>query len=802
MATVYRGKGGLASPTSQLLKSIGMTRDDLRRHSEQMRQFLTVEQVNAFAPAPATDRSRSRPSSSPSFSRKRSRPASRASASSRARSPTPRRTPVKAEPVEGTLPPRRLDTMHLVLERKMKEKKESQGSVMQSRDSRRVQWSSVALSSRSSTPQHTSDDPVPMTPHHYRYYRERVVSGVYTNESLSKEATPSVRQTSIARNIYSTPRTPPRVLSQCSSPAPVVNLVSSPGPMRSSPPAQDEESSPFTLPPGPYSDAKPDFAYAGLIGQAILSSPQHRLTLQDIYEWITTVYPHYKRGEQTWMNSVRHCLSTMAVFRKVPRGRSEGKSLWAIFDQDLECFAGGGFRKSLCADMVNDDKLKASKRAAKKRATMDEVVSREKKRRKKAEKPSEAPSIAGPSLPVTHHVSAHVPTPVLPPYFPPFHPGTLHQPYYQAFLAAPLPGEPIFPPLPPSSNYHRVAATNTGSFSQSSSQETDEELSIRGPDTSPILVSSSSSLPSLTPHCSSSSSPPLSSHESLTTIDGPPSPSPAPSSSAIGVADHEVESDDEYAQWLRRSPSLEALAPNATVLNEDCYLKVGESKGKQRARGSGRNHSLLSLSPSLGTGLYAARLQEASQRQASTSSPETSQLPLIPSTPPPRPTTPQHKRRVTSSGVHLSPTRTPISHAGLHMSPSPSLAHYKSNLDPPPAAVYLPQAPLLVIPTEAFKTPPRTPSKRSGSYGASLFSPSPLAPVTPKRYGYASESYYSPWRTPGSQSILDPHDPSVLLDEEISRQNLQNSPGVLGRPQRSLYDSPTGMSPGSWSRYW
>ncbi|KAJ7938763.1 hypothetical protein B0H13DRAFT_1509707, partial [Mycena leptocephala] len=73
----------------------------------------------------------------------------------------------------------------------------------------------------------------------------------------------------------------------------------------------------YTLPPGPYLEERPSYPYAALIGQAILSSPQHRLTLQQIYDWIVIVYPHFNRTEKTWMNSIRRVLSTTSQFRKV-----------------------------------------------------------------------------------------------------------------------------------------------------------------------------------------------------------------------------------------------------------------------------------------------------------------------------------------------------------------------------------------------------------------------------------------------------------------------------------------------------
>lgn len=137
-----------------------------------------------------------------------------------------------------------------------------------------------------------------------------------------------------------------------------VNLVSSPGPMAPLPEEKDYDKLPFILPPEPYSQKKPEVSYAALIGQAILSSSEHRLTLQEIYDWITIVYPYFKRGEQTWMNSIRHVLSTTVCFRKVTRDRSLGRTQWAIFDEDLECFRGGGFRKQLCKDFMKGTSVK------------------------------------------------------------------------------------------------------------------------------------------------------------------------------------------------------------------------------------------------------------------------------------------------------------------------------------------------------------------------------------------------------------------------------------------------------------
>lgn len=171
----------------------------------------------------------------------------------------------------------------------------------------------------------------------------------------------------------------------------------------------------------------------------------------------------------------------------------------------------------------------------------------------------------------------------------------------------------------------------------------------------------------------------------------------------------------------------------------------------------------------------------------------------------PRPCTPPR-----STALHLSPHKTPLSHKGLHMSPSPSLVHYKSNLDPPPAAAFPAPGALLnrdVIDDNCPSVPEsdhmRTPSrKRPGNAGGSVIFP----PVTPKRLVFPN-SGDSPFRTPGSSRshvIYDPHDPGALLDEELSRlgeRGAQDSPaGLFGKG--GLYESPSLPSPGKWARWW
>ncbi|KAJ7760423.1 hypothetical protein B0H16DRAFT_1719924 [Mycena metata] len=170
----------------------------------------------------------------------------------------------------------------------------------------------------------------------------------------------------------------------------------------------------------------------------------------------------------------------------------------------------------------------------------------------------------------------------------------------------------------------------------------------------------------------------------------------------------------------------------------------------------------------------------------------------------------------------VSPVHTPLSHGGLHVSPSASLAHYKSNLDPPPTLMYGASSSRLPALSQgegdlndAGERPSdllRTPSRKRNAATSSAH------PITPRRLLFLidSSSPYrtpgggmlsaSPFRTPGGRGgIFDPHHPSTLLDEELSSLGAagRDSPaGLFGKA--SLYDSPNPLDgiPGKWARWW
>ncbi|KAE8446132.1 hypothetical protein EG329_012503 [Mollisiaceae sp. DMI_Dod_QoI] len=290
-----------------------------------------------------------------------------------------------------------------------------------------------------------------------------------------------------------------------------------------------EVPAPDSFPPLHDDGTKPPHSYAQLIGMSILRAPNRRLTLAQIYKWISDTYSFYCATDAGWQNSIRHNLSLNKAFIKQERPKDDpGKgNYWAIIP---------GMEHQFIKD-----------KATRKFAGPNEYV------------PVLSTNLIPLSQPEPSHFKTLVPAP---PELPPS-----SQPTYSM-------SEPQLPHIPEISSDATIPASDAFATDPEMEEETQEEMP-----SSPLIQSSP-------PTAMMNSSPPVSRHAPKRHDTPPPVPRfPSSSTSRSRKRKYSAMDDSGYFSSLDSS----AMRPHRLLTSEADRPRIKRGRAEEeiaRLRGS------------------------------------------------------------------------------------------------------------------------------------------------------------------------------------------------------------------------
>ncbi|XP_035501938.1 forkhead box protein P1 isoform X2 [Scophthalmus maximus] len=82
-----------------------------------------------------------------------------------------------------------------------------------------------------------------------------------------------------------------------------------------------------------YKNIRPPYTYAFLIRWSIVECPEKQRTLNEIYNWFTTMFFYFRHNTATWKNAVRHNLSLHKCFVRVEGGKG---AVWTVDETEYQ----------------------------------------------------------------------------------------------------------------------------------------------------------------------------------------------------------------------------------------------------------------------------------------------------------------------------------------------------------------------------------------------------------------------------------------------------------------------------------